>query len=178
MPAWGEAAGGPLTEAEIHDIASYIRASFGGTDPIAPAPTYQPPDIPPLPEVEGDPSQGAVVYQANCVMCHGEAGRGRFGSPLAKSWPGVEPAVYVHNVVREGIAGTTMPPWSDEQGGPLSAEQVEDVSAYVLSLAPAAAQPTPPPAAEGPLTGSVTAVALGILAVFLVGGLILYYRRA
>lgn len=178
MPAWSEERGGPLSQADIDDIVAYITASFAGEDPIAPLPAYQPADIEPLPDVAGDPGIGAAVYQANCVMCHGPAGRGRFGAPLAKSWPGVEPAAYVHQVVSEGIAGTTMPPWSSEIGGPLDAGQVEDVTAYVLSLAPAPAAPTPTPVPPGPLNATTTLVALGLLVLIGLVSLVLYYRRA
>jgi mono/diheme cytochrome c family protein len=178
MPAWGEANGGPLTDGDIDDIVAYIEASFVGSDPIAPAPTYQPPEIEPLPEIEGDPSQGAVVYQRNCVMCHGEDGRGRFGAPLAKSWPGVEPAVYIAEVVSDGISGSTMPAWLQQQGGPLSRDQVENVTAYVLSLEPSAPAPTPVVPTEGPLSATTTLVIFGFLLVIGVAVLVVYYRRA
>lgn len=177
MPAWSQAEGGPLTEAEIDDIVAYVSSSIAGAEPIAPVPEYVPPDIEALPEVEGDPSRGAVVYEFNCVMCHGEAGTGRFGSPLAKSWPGNQPEVFIQQVVRRGIAGSTMPAWSTENDGPLTAEQIEDVTAYVLSLEPGAAAPTPAPAPPGPFDLTTSLVALGILAIVLVGVLVLYYRR-
>ncbi len=178
MPAWSEAEGGPLSEQAIEDIVAYIRAAFEGSDPIAPAPTYQPPDIEPLPEVEGDPSLGAVVYEQNCVMCHGDRGAGRFGAPLAKSWPGVEPAVYIQDVVHEGIEGTIMPAWSGDEGGPLSDDEIQNVTAYVLSLAPAQPAATPTATPEGPLSATVTLTALGILALLVIVGLVVYYIRA
>ena len=71
MPAWGQANGGPLTEQDIADLAAYISGAFGGTEPLAPLPTYVPPPIARLPDVEGDPSAGAVVYHAECFACHG-----------------------------------------------------------------------------------------------------------
>ena len=179
MPAWSENEGGPLSEQDIEDIVAYIQSSFQGTEPIQPAPTYQPPDIEPLPDISGEPSQGAVVYQANCVMCHGPEGRGRFGAPLAKSWPGNQPAVYVHEVVSDGIEGTTMPAWSQEQGGPLSGEDIDNVTAYVLSFEPS--QPSATETAtvsEGPLSATTTAVGAAVLLILIIGGLVVYYRRA
>ncbi len=92
MPAWGEPFGGPLGEQDITDIAAYVIAVLGGTEPVVPVPPYQPPEIPALPDVAGDPTEGAVVFQANCIACHGEQAQGGFGWPLAKSWPGNQPA--------------------------------------------------------------------------------------
>lgn len=178
MPAWSEQQGGPLSDQDIDDIVAYINASFVGSDPIAPAPTYQPPAIEPLPEVDGDPAEGAVVFFENCQMCHGESGRGRFGAPLAKSWPGVQPAVYIAEVVAQGIDGSAMPAWSQQQGGPLSQDQIENVTAYVLSLEPSSPAATPMPVAEGPLSANVTLVVFGLLLLIGAAALLVYYRRA
>jgi cytochrome c oxidase cbb3-type subunit 3 len=178
MPAWGQASGGPLTDQEIDDIVAYIIAAFGGTAPLAPAPTYQAPTIPPLPAVEGDPSTGSLVYQANCKVCHGDRGEGRFGSTLAKAWSGNQTAVYVQQVVREGVQGSTMPAWADENGGPLSEEMIRDVTAFVLSLSPVETQPEPAQVSPGPLNRTVSLVLLGVLVVIFIVGLIIYYRNA
>jgi mono/diheme cytochrome c family protein len=178
MPAWATTNGGPLTDQDIRDIAAYIVSSFGGTSPIRPLPTYETEFIPALPGVEGDPSVGSAVYRKECVACHGQEGEGRFGLTLAKSWPGNEPAAFIRQVIRDGIPGTTMPAWGEAKGGPLSDQQVTDVSAYVLSLSPVAAPaPTPVPA-EGPIGTSATLIILGVAAVIVIGGLVMYYRRA
>lgn len=178
MPAWSEDRGGPLTDQDIDDIVAYIALAIGGTEPIEPLPTYVPPAIEPLPDIEGDPEHGALVYQLNCVMCHGDEGRGRFGAPLAKSWPGVEPYAYIHEVVSSGINGSTMPAWSQDGGGPLTAGEIQDVTAYVLTLSPASAAATPTPAPEGPLSLTTSLVVLGILVALGVVTLVVYYRRA
>ncbi len=177
MPAWGQAQGGPLSEQDIHDVAAYIVGIFGGTQPITPLPTYDAPPIASLPDVEGDPSNGAAVYQGNCVMCHGDRGQGRFGVPLAKAWPSTDPETYIQQVVRSGIDGTTMPAWVASAGGPLSDQAIADVTAYLLTLEPAAAA-TPIPAAAGPLGSTATlALLVGALAVLVIV-LVVYYRRS
>ena len=178
MPAWGEAFGGPFSEEDITDVAAYIQAAFVGTEPIQPLPEYIPPDIPALPAIDGDPAAGAAVYQAECKACHGEAGRGRIGPVLAKSWTGIDPYVYIRNVVNEGIRGSTMPAWLQENGGPLSDSQVANVSAYVLSLDPAMQTDPEPTIQEGPLNLTISLVLIGALGAALIVGLILYYRRA
>lgn len=178
MPAWVQSEGGPLTQDEVDDIVAYITQSFGGTEPIAPAPTYVAPEIPPLPDVEGDPSQGSVVYQVNCIVCHGDRGQGRFGKALAQSWPANQPEVFIRQVVREGISGTVMPAWAQDLGGPLSEGDIDNVTAFVLTLEPVSVAPTPIPPEEGPLSATITLVIFGVLAFLLVIGLIIYYRRA
>jgi mono/diheme cytochrome c family protein len=178
MPAWLQSEGGPLTEVAIDDIVAYIIESFEGTEPIEPAPTYVPPDIQPLPDVEGDPSLGAVVYQSNCVACHGDQGQGRFGRPLGQSWPGNQPDVFIRQVVREGIGGSVMPAWAQDLGGPLSEDEIDNVTAYILTLSPVSVEPTPSPPSEGPLSATVTLIGFGVLALLIVIGLIIYYRRA
>src|SRR3990172_12461477 len=102
----------------------FVRGPSPAPQPIEPLPTYQAPAILALPEVEGDPSNGAVVYKANCVMCHGDQGQGRFGLALAKAWPVNDPPTYIRQVVGQGIDGSTMPAWSQANGGPLTDQKI------------------------------------------------------
>lgn len=178
MPAWGQANGGPLTDQDIADIAAYIVAAFGGTQPLAPLPTYQPPAIPTLVNIAGNPSAGAVIYQANCIMCHGEEGQGRIGRTLAKAWPANQPAAYVAMLIRDGVSGSPMPAWGSAGGGPLTEKQIEDVTAYVLSLSPVAMSPMPVPPAPGPISLTTGLILLAVIVVLVAIGLVVYYRRA
>jgi cytochrome c oxidase cbb3-type subunit 3 len=178
MPAWGQEEGGPFSDQDIQDVTAYVLALVGGTGSIEPLPTYEPPEIEPLPEVEGDPSQGAVVFEANCAACHGEQAQGKFGWPLAKSWPGNQPAAYIHQVISKGIEGSIMPGWDETEGGPLGEDEIDDVTAYILSLSPAPAPtPTTPPP-EGPLGRTTSLLLLGGLSVLVLIILYVYYRRA
>ncbi|HMK09087.1 MAG TPA: c-type cytochrome [Anaerolineales bacterium] len=177
MPAWGQAKGGPLSDGDIQDIAAYILAAFGGTQPIQPLPTYVAPTLVSLPNVEGNPSAGAVVYQTNCVMCHGDKGQGRFGVPLAKAWPGNDPSAYIQQVVHQGIQGSVMPAWSQAGGGPLTDQEIANVAAFVLTLAPATSV-TPVPPSTGPMGSTPTLLLLAGLAAVIVVILVVYYRRA
>jgi cytochrome c oxidase cbb3-type subunit 3 len=178
MPAWAQDEGGPFTEEDIRDVTAYVLALVGGTGPIAPLPTYEPPVIEPLPEVEGDPTNGAVVFQQNCSACHGQRAQGGFGWPLAKSWPGNRPEAYIRQVVLQGIEGSIMPGWARSVGGPLTREQIDDVTAYILALSPAPG-PTPTQAApEGPLGRTTSLAFLGGLVVLALVVLVIYYRRA
>ena len=177
MPAWGQAFGGPLSDQDIADVAAYVLSAFQGTEPITPLTAYTPPEIEPLPNIAGDPSLGAVVYQENCVMCHGTQGQGRIGLALAKTWSGNQPEVYIYGVVSEGIAGTRMPAWASARGGPLDDSAVQNVTAFVLTLEPAAS-PTPEAPSPGPLNSAWSLALLGIVAAAVIVVLVRYYRRA
>ena len=178
MPAFGEAQGGPLTDADIADITAYVSGVLTGTEPVAPAPVYQAPEIEPLPDIAGEPSNGAVVFQTNCIACHGEKAQGGFGWPLAKNWPGNQPEVFISQVVSAGINGTIMPGWAQEAGGPLTPEEIEDVTAYILTLEPASGLPGVPESPEGPLGSTLTWILFGVAAVILVIVLVRYYQKA
>jgi mono/diheme cytochrome c family protein len=135
MPAWGEEHGGPLSNEEIDALVAYIQSwqTGGQVDPsIFPSPTPHPP-IEPIPEVEGDPNRGASIYAENCAVCHGPNGEGRAGATLAKAWPSVRPDLNVKAVVSQGIPGSIMPAWHQDNGGPLSEAEIDDVTAFVLS---------------------------------------------
>lgn len=177
MPAWGQEFGGPLGDQDVADLVAYILGAFAGTQPITPLPEYVPPPIEPLPDVEGDPSLGAVVYRQNCVMCHGDQGQGRFGLPLAKAWSGNDPEVYIRTVVTDGITGTTMPAWSADRGGPLSADDIANVASFVLTLEPAPAL-EPAEASPGPLSAPWSWALLGAVALGVIVVVVRYYRRA
>lgn len=178
MPAWGQTNGGPLTEQDILDISAYVTGILEGTEPVAPFPEYVPPSIEPLPDIEGDPAQGAVVFAQNCVACHGDQAQGGFGWPLAHTWSGNQPEVFIYQVVSEGIENTLMPGWAQALGGPLEDQQIEDVTAYILSLDPVAGLILPEPASEGPLTTNVSLLLFAGAALIVVVVLVVYYRRA
>jgi mono/diheme cytochrome c family protein len=95
---------------------------------------------------------------------------------LAKAWPAADPPVYIQQVVRQGIEGSLMPAWAEAEGGPLTDEQIGDVAAFVLTLAPIAAA-TPIPETAGPMSGTATLLLLAALAAVVVVVLVLYYRR-
>jgi mono/diheme cytochrome c family protein len=123
---------------------------------VPPASTETPVVLTPLPTVagvSGDPTRGAQVFQQNCKVCHGEKGEGRIGANLAKSFASAFPAAFVKQTVSTGVQGAVMPAWAQENGGPLNTQQIDDVTAFVVSLqkisAPAFVEPTATPAPSG-----------------------------
>lgn len=145
MPAWSQAQGGPLTDEEIDAIVAYILTwQSGGPVEIPPTPTPMPrPVFTAIPNVEGDPNRGAVLYDQNCAVCHGANGEGRVGARLARAWPAIRPDLSVKATISNGIPGSPMPAWSQENGGPLLEAEINDLVAFLLALAESGAQPVP-----------------------------------
>ncbi len=136
MLAWSQAKGGPLSEVEIDALVAYILTwESGGPRYIAPTPTFAPRlQITAIPNVEGDPNRGAILFEQNCMVCHGANGEGRVGAALAKSFASVRPDLAVRNVIANGVSGSPMPAWSQAKGGPLSDQDINDLTAFVLTL--------------------------------------------
>jgi hypothetical protein len=71
-----------------------------------------------------------------------------------------------------------MPGWAQSQGGPLEDQQIEDVTAYILTLDPVEGLILPEPAPEGPLSADISLLLFTGGAILLVVILVVYYRRA
>src|SRR5574341_1628920 len=171
MPPWLEQYGGPLTDQQIRDIIAYIE-SWGTTyEPPVPAPPRPAQEIPPVEEVQGDPNNGYTIFQQNCVACHGEQGEGRIGRNLHQAFASVEPGAYAIDIISNGIDGTLMPAWSQDNGGPLTDQQIQDVAAYVFSFQEPA-QARPPGDQPVPVPSSLpllAVVALSVLVILALG---------
>ena len=96
-------------------------------------------------------ARGRSLYLEHCALCHGDRGDGQgprrgslarppadFRSPL---WRSRRDRARVREAIREGVAGTDMPPWQR-----LGERAVDDLTSYVLSLG---APPAPDRAAGG-----------------------------
>ena len=188
MPAWSREIGGPLSESEIDAITEYIL-SWNITGPELIHPTSTPityEAMEPPPNVTGDPNSGALLFNQNCAVCHGQEGQGRIGATIAKDWPSIRPDLLVKSTIERGVEGTAMPAWSQEFGGPLSDEAIDNLVAYLLTLStqpsPAPTSPTPSPTPEPSgiqFTLQQVIVFLFLLLVILVIGVSIYlvYRK-
>jgi cytochrome c oxidase cbb3-type subunit III len=182
MPAWSQANGGPLDSAQIDALTAYILSwQTGGASNIiiVPTPTLLPP-VTPLPNITGDTAHGAVLFQQNCVMCHGQSGQGKIGKTLAKNWSGDRPDLLIFNTIKNGVPDTKMPAWSLANGGPLSDQDMQDLTAYVLALpkvieVQAPTEPTPPAPLSWLSGWGGVLVFLALLLIILVG--VLYFQR-
>jgi cytochrome c oxidase cbb3-type subunit 3 len=142
MPAFARSKGGPLTDEEIDDIAAYILSWQERVEP-APTPTAVP--VTPIPQVVGvigDPTAGAQVFARECQLCHGERGQGGIGASLSGPIAASQPAAFIRQVVNNGVTGSPMPAFA----GVLTADQIEDTVAFILSWGhePTPSTPTEP----------------------------------
>jgi mono/diheme cytochrome c family protein len=182
MPAWGQANGGPLSDEEIDALVTYIL-SWETNAPLISLPTATPvsrPVLTEVPGVEGDPNRGALLYDQNCLVCHGVNGEGRIGATLAKDWSSVRPDLSVRTTIADGIEGAVMPAWSQANGGPLTEAEIDDVTAYLMVL-PNIGQleptPTPVPTLNTFLTGWGGVIVLLILFAVVIAFVLLFQRR-
>jgi mono/diheme cytochrome c family protein len=181
MPAWSQAKGGPLSDEEIEALVLYILSwQTGGLvpTPLQPSVTSRPPITPP-PEVTGDPNRGAVLFDKNCAVCHGPEGKGRIGANLSDAWSSIRADLQVKTRISNGIDGTFMPAWSQASGGPLSEQEIDDLTAFVLSLSqnpPPQSVTTPAHEATPPIAAIlISAVCLLLFAIAVV--LVLLVQR-
>lgn len=115
---------------------------------------------------------GAGVFEANCIGCHGVQGKGIPGvAPALNSpeffttrlqdigWPGslrgfIEGTVEAGRPVGSGQYAAQMAAWGQTYGGPLRPDQIRDVASFILNWEHTAlqgdvvAQPTPTPLAS------------------------------
>ena len=94
----------------------------------------------------GDATKGGTVYQANCAACHGKEANG--AGPAAAAlrpkptnftasafWTGKDDA-RVRSMIKTGKPGTAMMPFPG-----LSAQDLDDLVAFLRTKAPAATTP-------------------------------------
>jgi cytochrome c oxidase cbb3-type subunit 3 len=137
MGSYDRATGGPLGPEEARAIINFLRE--GGSARVAP----------PSPGAS-DATRGQVVYQQHCRRCHGTPTQRVSAVHLANPVL-LETAsdAFLRYAVAHGRAPTSMAAWQ----GTLTAQQIDDVVAYVRSLAPAGSKPPaapPPPPLPGP----------------------------
>jgi cytochrome c oxidase cbb3-type subunit III len=133
MPAWGQSAGGALTDQQIDVLARGMRAHWA--NPSALSGAVPPPYTPSAP---GDATRGAGVYQTFCVMCHGTAGRGGpvAGSIVDGSFLGLMTDQELRAMIIVGVPGTAMPNWQSHAPRPMSSQEISDVVAWLASQRP------------------------------------------
>ncbi|MGZ8651365.1 MAG: c-type cytochrome, partial [Actinomycetota bacterium] len=79
-------------------------------------------------------ASGQQLWGLNCAACHGLSGQGMSATALnSQEFFQATSDDQIVDIVRTGVAGTTMPAWSNEHGGPFTDQQIADVVAYIRS---------------------------------------------
>jgi cytochrome c oxidase cbb3-type subunit III len=103
MSAWGEALGGPLSDARVEGLVAYMRSwQVGGSLELL--------DL----AVEGEVARGKPQYAARCAECHGPAGEGgEFMSLNNPEFLAVASDGYIREAIASGRSGTAMAAYLD-----------------------------------------------------------------
>jgi mono/diheme cytochrome c family protein len=150
MPAFGMAAGGPLTAEQVTLLVAGMRTLWGNPDVLEGA------TPPPLVASAGNPHAGAAAYATFCARCHGADGSGGDGggSIVDGSYLGLVSDQTLHTAVLVGRPALGMPDWRAlVPGRAMTASEVADVVAWLAAKRPALAgapYPIPPPTEAAP----------------------------
>jgi len=134
MPAFGLAAGGPLSDEQIDALVAGLRAKWGGSAPND-VPSY-------VYEAGGDVERGAGAFKQFCGECHGPDGRGgrgdkQAGSVVDPSYLGLRSDQGLRTTVVVGRPDLEMPDWrSYVPGRVMSAQEISDVVGWLIAQRP------------------------------------------
>jgi len=73
---------------------------------------------------------GKDIYDAACVMCHGEGGKGAYAPGLTT----IDDETALSKIIANGTGSQHMPGFAKAHGGPLTDEQVNVLTRWLLSL--------------------------------------------
>jgi mono/diheme cytochrome c family protein len=138
MPGFASAAGGPLTEAQLDALIHEMLQRW--SRPLPPPDVSLPPYTAEAKgandSLAGDPEQGLSVYAEACANCHGADGTGgaKGGSIVDPAYLALVSDQALRTAVIAGRTDLGMPDWrSDIPGQPLTAQQISDVVAWLVS---------------------------------------------
>jgi cytochrome c oxidase cbb3-type subunit III len=135
MPAFAQAAGGPLTDDQIDAIVRGLRAraaNAGHTFDLNPPPYAM--------SSAGDPKRGGGSFVTFCARCHGADGHGgpEGGSIVDSAYLSLVSDQSLRTTVIAGRPDLGAPDWRGNiQGKPMSAEEVSDTVAWLAAQRPA-----------------------------------------
>ncbi|MBI2958384.1 MAG: c-type cytochrome [Chloroflexi bacterium] len=75
-------------------------------------------------------ARGAALFSQSCAFCHGATGQGLVGPALRATKMDDKALV---KTVERGRPGTAMLPWGDDDGGPLKANDIQDLATFILN---------------------------------------------
>jgi len=142
MPAFGQSAGGTLTDAQVTALVRGMRGRWARPDALhgATAPPY-------AATGPGDATSGAHVFETFCARCHGEGGR---GGPRASA---IADRAYLSLISNQGLRTTVIvgrpelgaPDWrGNVPGRPMTSAEVGDVVTWLVAHRSHPSQPQGP----------------------------------
>jgi cytochrome c oxidase cbb3-type subunit 3 len=135
MPAFGTAAGGELTDAQVEALAQGMLARWARPDTVQGV-TLSPYGAPPGASDPRPQARGAAVYGRACAGCHGPDGRGgpKGGSIVDPTYLALVSDQSLRTTVIAGRADLGHPNWKDYvPGHPLTPEEITDVVAWLAA---------------------------------------------
>jgi cytochrome c oxidase cbb3-type subunit 3 len=136
MPAFGQSAGGMLTEQQIDALIAGMRKEWsndGAFNGATPPPYAQP-------ESGGDAAHGHQVYTSACASCH----QGTTQQITDQNYLALVGDQALRTIIVAGRPDVGHPDWrNDISGKPLSPQDVTDVVTYLNSLRSASADQAP-----------------------------------
>jgi mono/diheme cytochrome c family protein len=164
MPAWSQAKGGSLTDAEIADVVAFLHTLQAMTQPTQtptaateatpePAQPSKPGGPGEAATLTGDVSQGESLFSQICTACHGPQGTQGISNPgsddgsvpvlnpIDPTLVNADPKIFAANVdlfVQHGSTPAGPQPQiampSFGDSGTLTQQQIADLIAYVMHL--------------------------------------------
>lgn len=138
MPAWAQDFGGPLTDEEVRQVVSFVRAWEPSAVDVTAA------VLPP------DPQRGSEIFESICFACHGSQGTGTERAPALNDpqlLASFDDQWFTDTIV-QGRPSRGMPTW----GTVLSPSQIDDLIALIglwrEGGAPEIAEPSAPTAEQ------------------------------
>jgi mono/diheme cytochrome c family protein len=130
MPAFGQRAGGLLTDAQIDVLVRGMRERWAKPGAFE---SNRPPSY--AASQSGDISRGHKVYTTFCSSCHGADGSGgRTGSIVDRSYLALVSDQHLRTVIITGLPALGAPDWrGDVSGKAMSDADVTDVVAWLAA---------------------------------------------
>lgn len=125
MPAFGQSAGGFLTDKQVDALVSGMRTIWRKNDSAAVnAPSY-------AANSQGDPKSGEEIFNAVCASCHQKSNERITDS----TYLALMSDQILRTIIIAGRPDLGQPNWQDVRPGrPLTNEEVTNVVAYLASL--------------------------------------------
>ena len=130
MPAFAKEQGGTLTAEQVQALAVGLRKQWG--DAAVQKKTW-PPYV--VPCEKGDADHGKAVFARVCAACHGQEGHGkdRHGPINDPAFLTLASEQVLRRFVITGRADLGMPNCAEHEGGALTAPEVNDLVALLMS---------------------------------------------